>query len=90
MKPDRVTAAVMRQTDLPADAAGRVRERRRAAGRCEECGGETPTHRAACIVKEEMAADARRRLAGMVGAAEVRKVVLLSPHGPGCTCEECE
>lgn len=48
MKPDRVTVAVMKQTDLPADAAERVRAKRRLAGRCEECSEKAPEHRPDC------------------------------------------
>lgn len=36
--PDRITKAIMKQTDLPQREAESVRQKRKEQGRCEECG----------------------------------------------------
>lgn len=52
MTKDRVTLVVMKQTDLDAAGAERVRARRRAVGRCEECG-EARGHSTECESKSK-------------------------------------
>jgi hypothetical protein len=53
MTPDRVTVAVMKQTDLDDAGAQRVRTRRREADRCEECSEKDPTHRRDCGIRPD-------------------------------------